>query len=107
MGVPGLAGFISKWNLAAAAVESGQVFAYIGIGALLLSALLTAIYMLTIVVRAFFPVKDFDYKTLEGIKEPNWRMLLPLGIFCFLIIFFGLYSAPITDLLTRVSEGLL
>lgn len=107
MGVPGLAGFISKWNLAAAAVESGRVFAYVGIGALLLSALLTAIYMLTIVIRAFFPGKDFDYKTLEGIKDPNWRMLLPLGIFCFFILYFGLHSAPITDLLTKVSEGML
>ena len=44
MGVPGLAGFISKWNLASAAVESGNVLAYFGIGCLLLSALLTAIY---------------------------------------------------------------
>ena len=52
MGVPGLAGFISKWNLASAAVESGNPVAYFGIACLLISALLTAIYMLTIVVRA-------------------------------------------------------
>lgn len=107
MGVPGLAGFISKWNLAAAAVESGQVFAYAGVGALLISALLTAIYMLTIVVRAFFPGKDFDYKTLEGTKDPSWRMLLPLGIFCFFILYFGLHSAPLTEFLAKVSEGML
>lgn len=55
MGVPGLAGFISKWNLAQAAVESENPLAWGGIACLLISALLTAIYMLTIVVRAFFP----------------------------------------------------
>lgn len=107
MGVPGLAGFISKWNLAAAAVESNRVLAYVGIGALLISALLTAIYMLTIVVRAFFPGKDFDYKALEGIHDPNWQMLVPLGIFCFFILYFGLHSGPVMEFLTKVSEGML
>ena len=57
MGVPGLAGFISKWNLATAAVMSDNVMAYVGIGALLISALLTAIYMLSIVIRAFSRIR--------------------------------------------------
>ena len=59
MGVPGLAGFISKWNLASAAVESGNGLAYGGIVCLLVSALLTAIYMFTIVIRAFFTGRNF------------------------------------------------
>lgn len=58
MGVPGLAGFVSKWYLARAAVYSDDPMAYVGIGALLVSALLTAIYMLGIVIRAFFPVGE-------------------------------------------------
>ena len=73
MGVPGLAGFISKWNLASAAVESGNPVAYFGIACLLISALLTAIYMLTIVVRAFFPGKDFDDSSIKEFKEEAWR----------------------------------
>ena len=90
MGVPGLAGFISKWNLASAAVESSNPVAYFGIACLLISALLTAIYMLTIVVRAFFPGKDFDDSSIKEFKDPNWKMLLPLFVFVFLIIAFGL-----------------
>lgn len=54
MGVPGLAGFISKWQLAQAAAADDNPLAWVGVGALLVSALLTAIYMLTISVRAFF-----------------------------------------------------
>ena len=105
MGVPGLAGFISKWNLASAAVESGNGLAFGGIACLLVSALLTAIYMFTIVVRAFFPGRDFEISSLEGIKDPNWKMLVPLFIFTAFIIFFGLYSGPVTRFLTDVAGG--
>ncbi len=106
MGVPGLAGFISKWNLASAAVDSGNPVAYFGIVWLLVAALLTAIYMLTIVVRAFFPGKDFDDSSIKEFKDPNWKMLLPLFVFVFFIIAFGLYSQPLTDFFRDVAAGL-
>ncbi len=106
MGVPGLAGFISKWNLASAAADSGNPVAYFGIACLLISALLTAIYMLTIVVRAFFPGKDFDDSSIKEFKDPNWKMLLPLFVFVFFIIAFGLYSQPLTDFFRDVATGL-
>ncbi len=106
MGVPGLSGFISKWNLASAAVESGNPIAYFGIVCLLISALLTAIYMLSIVVRAFFPGKDFDYGTLKGVKDPNWQMLVPLFVFTLFIILFGICSEPLTGFLSNVAAGL-
>ncbi len=105
MGVPGLAGFISKWNLARAAVESGNKMAYFGIGCLLISALLTAIYMLSIVVRAFFPPQDFDEKTIEGFSDPNWKMLLPLFVFAAVIIAFGLFSSPLVKFFEDVAGG--
>lgn len=105
MGVPGLCGFISKWNLASAAVASDNPLAFAGIGALLISALLTAIYMLTIVIRAFFPAKDFDYETIADVEDPNWYMLLPLSLFVAAIVGFGLYSAPIVEFFTKIAEG--
>lgn len=104
MGVPGLCGFISKWNLAKGAVASGNPLAYVGVGAILVSALLTAIYMLTIVVRAFFPGKDFDYGKLADVKDPNWMMILPLFIFVLVICFLGMHSQGMTDALAGVAE---
>ena len=62
--------------------------------------------MLSIVVRAFFPGKDFDYSTLEGVKDPNWKMLLPLFVFTFFIIVFGVYSQPLVNFLNDVAAGL-
>ena len=107
MGVPGMAGFISKWNLAKAAVASMDVEAYIGIGALLVSALLTAIYMMSIVIRGFFPDKDFDYETIKEYTDPNWKMVVPLSIFAVILVIFGLHSGPLIDFLTAVANGVL
>lgn len=106
MGVPGLAGFISKWNLAGAAVESHNPLAYAGIACLLISALLTAIYMLSIVVRAFFPGKDFDDSQIRDVHDPNWKMLLPLFVFTVFIILFGIHSQPIVDFYYAVATGI-
>ena len=106
MGVPGLCGFISKWNLALAATSSGNVLAYIGIGALLVSALLTAIYMLQVVIRAYFPEKDFNYDLVAKYHDPGWKMILPFMVFIVVMFYFGLFSQNIISLLTKVAEGL-
>ncbi len=104
MGVPGLPGFISKWNLAKAAVLDGGTLAVLGMGALLVSALLTAIYMMTISVRAFFPGRDFDYSRLEGVKDPGIQMLLPLVIFSVAMVVLGLHSQPVITALTELAS---
>lgn len=103
MGVPGLCGFISKWNLVKAALDNGTVLAYVGIAALLISALLTAIYMLTISVRAFFPGKNFDYGKLQNVEDPNWLMILPLVVFAVAMFWFGLYSEPVVHALESIA----
>ncbi len=105
MGVPGTAGFVSKWKLTEGAVESGIPLAYVGIICLLLSALLTAIYMLNIVVRAFFPKSGFRYELIWNAKDPGWKMCLPLLVCAGCVIFFGLCSEPIVKFLTDVSVG--
>ncbi len=102
MGVPGLCGFVSKWNLAKGAVAGGTPLAYAGLGAILISALLTAIYMLTIVVRAFFPGKDFDYGTIADIKDPNWMMMLPLCVFVIVMFIIGIHPQFLTEAVEQV-----
>lgn len=107
MGVPGLCGFISKWNLAKGAVESRNPLAYAGLGAILISALLTAIYMLTIVVRAFFPGKAFDYGTVADAEDPNWMMILPLVVFVIVMFLIGLHPQFLNDALEQVVAAVL
>jgi multicomponent Na+:H+ antiporter subunit D len=105
MGVPGFAGFISKWNLTAAAVESGNVLAYVGVVCLLLSALLTAIYMLGVVSRAFFPSRR--EAALETAADPGWQMCLPL-IFCAAVtVLLGIFSVPLVEFFRAVAGGII
>ena len=104
MGVPGMAGFISKWNLTAAAVESGKPLAYGGIACLLISALLTAIYMLNVVIRAYFPKAEQEPR--ENAGDPSWRMCLPLLVCAAAVIFFGFCSEPLVDFFRAVALGL-
>ena len=106
MGVPGLAGFVSKWNIAKGAAESGTILGYAGLGALLVSALLTAIYMMSISVKAFFPGREFDYETLKGIKDPGWKMMLPLICFACVIFVLGLCPNILGSYLESVTESI-
>ncbi len=118
MGVPGLCGFISKWKLVEAAMDSENPMALVGIIALLISALLTAIYMLTIVVRAFCPPKDENVKNMEQVEgeaeglvpydevhDPNWMMLVPLTIFAAAIIVFGLFPQPLISVFESIAAA--
>lgn len=108
MGVPGLCGFVSKWYLAKAAFASDNLLAVAGVGGLLVSALLTAIYMLSIVVRAYFPGNDFDYGKLhDDVRDPDWRMLLPLFLFVAAMVVIGVYNAPFVNFFTSVANGLI
>lgn len=104
MGVPGLCGFISKWELARAAVEDGGVAAYIGVGAILVSAVLTAIYMLQMLLRAYFPVEPVGDVSK---CDPTWRMMIPLYVFTLGIIVFGFFSTPLVEFFEKVAGGLI
>lgn len=106
MGVPGLAGFISKWNLANAAVESGNVLAYVGIAALLISALLTAIYMLSVVARAFFPKQGYNEAAVAKAKDPSWQMCLPLILCSVATIVLGWFMNPLIQFFADIAAGL-
>ena len=103
MGVPGLAGFVSKWNLAKAAVESQNPLAYAGIVCLLISALLTAIYMMTITMRAFFPPSDFHMSRVQQVKDPGWKMCVPILTCALLTVLLGVFSAPLVDFFASVA----
>ena len=103
MGVPGFAGFISKWNLTEAAVSGGDPLAYVGVACLMLSALLTAIYMLGVVARAFFPAAD-GRETVRA-SDPGWRMCLPLLACAAAVAVLGLFSAPLIDFFRAVARG--
>jgi multicomponent Na+:H+ antiporter subunit D len=106
MGVPGLAGFISKWNLTGAAVDSKNPLAYVGIVCLLISALLTAIYMMSIMMRACFPPKGFHDSAIVHITDPGWKMCVPIVLCAFLTMVLGIFSSPLVAFFKDVAAGI-
>ncbi len=84
IGVPGTAGFISKWYLLLAALEKGQwwlVFLIVG------SSLLAVIYVWRFVEAAYFREPRADIGT-QG-KVP-WSMALPTALLIGITVFVGL-----------------
>ncbi len=106
IGIPLFGGFISKWNVASAAMDAGRTFpyAYAGLGVLLYSALMTAIYTLTIVIRAWFPGQGERAVFEDTVKDPNWEMKLPLGIFAAAVLWLGLCSEPLMEILKSIAR---
>ena len=103
IGIPPASGFISKWYLATGALESGLgVFAWLGPVVLLVSALLTAGYLLPITVNGFLPGADYNYETLQK-KEPNLTMLVPLVILAGLAVLLGIFPGQLTDFLAGIT----
>ena len=102
VGIPPFVGFQSKWALAQAALSAGGVAPLVGVGALLISAILTAIYLFVPVVVAYTP----DAAAVAGNDDPGWRMKLPLYVLCALMLALAFFSAPLCDFLGQVAAGL-
>lgn len=105
IGLPPLGGFAGKWMIAYAAVSSGNPLAYAGIAALILSTLLTTLYMMTIIVRAYFPVGELDQQALDRIHDPGVPMTVPLLILTAAGVILALCSNRLIDFLQMVGSG--
>ena len=103
VGIPPTAGFVSKWYLAQGGLmpEMGIV-GVVGVVMLMVSALLTAGYLMSIVMKAFFPGKDFDYGNLKS-KEPNYLMTVPLVLLAVAVVGMGIMPTPLLDVIGGIS----
>jgi multicomponent Na+:H+ antiporter subunit D len=74
IGVPPLAGFVSKWYLGLGALQSGQPWV---LAVLAVSSLLNAAYLLPILHRAWFREPLEQWERATGAWEADWRLLVP------------------------------
>lgn len=107
IGIPPAGGFLSKWYLAEGALSSGIYgFDWIGPAVLLISALLTAGYLLPIAVQGFFPGEDYDYGALQK-KEPPLFMTIPVLILTVLSVLIGLFPEWLLNYLSQIIEKII
>lgn len=107
IGIPPASGFISKWYLAIGSLDSEiHVFSWLGPVVLLISALLTAGYLLPITIKGFLPGADYDYDSLKK-KEPVKMMVIPLVVLAALAILLGVFPNPLTDFISEIVNSVL
>ena len=101
IGIPGTAGFVSKWYLVLAAIEKGQWWLVLLI---LLSSLLALVYVWRFVEAAYFcePRKD-----LAQAREAPWSMLLPSALLVAATIYFGLDTSFTVGSATQAANFLM
>lgn len=116
IGIPPASGFISKWYLAQGALRSGiPVFSWLGPVVLLVSALLTAGYLLPVTMRGFFPgtgyLKPEQEEGRRAVffsvkKEASPLMLVPLMVLAVLAVALGIFPNPLTACIAEIVAGI-
>lgn len=106
IGIPPFGGFISKWYLAAGALTSGQGFlTWFAPAILLISALLTAAYLLPITVSGFFPGEE--HTPLKRTNEGGASMWLPIALLGIYALCSGLFSSGLVDFAEKIAASVL
>ena len=104
IGIPPASGFISKWYLATGSLATElPVISWLGPVILLISALLTAGYLLPIAIDGFFPGPEFDYANLEK-KDPTKQMLVPIMILAALAVLLGVFPNSFVDYMGELVQ---
>ncbi|MBR0254242.1 MAG: hypothetical protein IJQ57_12910 [Synergistaceae bacterium] len=95
IGLPITGGFSAKWYMCLGALKILNFnLGIAGIIILMISALLTAGYLLPIVTDAFFPGNDFDYSSVPSIRL-SWNMKIPLLLLSAGAVLTGLFAGEI------------
>lgn len=101
IGIPPFCGFISKWYLCIGALDEGfGVSAYVGPAILLVSALLTAGYLLPITIKGFFPGEECTRPERDDV---NKTMMIPMVLLSIAIVVFGLIPNGLVDFITKIT----
>ena len=107
VGIPPTSGFISKWYLAEGSLQTGiGGYAWFGPVVLLLSAMLTAGYLLPISIQSFFPGEGYHYQELRK-KEPNLLMLIPMLLFTAAAVVFGMFPGRFLGFLQMTAADVI
>ena len=106
VGIPLTCGFVSKYALITAAIEANTFLSLVGIVALVISSLLTLIYLFNIVIIAYIPGENFDYNTLKDVKAPGRVMRFVFILITLMIIYFGINSDSLLNFIESVANGI-
>ena len=115
--VMGVFSLVRFRSIAGTAKDIGSVFlamaiglatgmGYIGVAAILISAVLTAIYLMSVSFFMFFrPLEDTEGLEVGRNYDPTWKMKLPLAVLTVAIVLCGFFSNTIVSKLAAIAAG--
>lgn len=107
IGIPPASGFVSKWYLCMGALRAGiPVVSWLGPVVLLVSALLTAGYLLPVVIRGFFPGADYDYTQCRN-REGSAFLTVPVVLLAAAALLGGILTGGLTGYLSGLAGTVL
>jgi len=106
VGVPPLPGFLSKWELVGGSLNSGlPVLNWLGPVVLLISALLTAGYLLPVSINGFFPGEE--RQGLYTFQEASPLMVALLVVLAAMLVLLGLWPQGILKAAETLAASLM
>lgn len=101
VGIPPFGGFAAKWKLMEGATLFGAALGRVGVAVLLVSALLTAGYLLPVVGNAFFAGEGAER------NEADARMLVPMMLLAAFVLIMGMFPGVFARLFDTIGIGFL
>jgi multicomponent Na+:H+ antiporter subunit D len=102
IGVPGTAGFVSKWYLAEGALDSGSwVLAFL----IVASSLISVVYVGRVLEAAWF--REPTSSAVTAASDPPWSMLLPLVAFGIAVVYFGIDVGMTAGIAGQIAQALI
>ncbi|MEM5780315.1 MAG: proton-conducting transporter membrane subunit, partial [Lawsonibacter sp.] len=108
MGVPPLAGFSSKWLLATSCAALNTTLGYLGTAALIVSAVLTILYLMQIVMLAYFPRQNRAISVKipkRARRDPGPCMIVPLAVLAATSVALGLGAGWVVRTISGLVVG--
>ena len=110
IGIPPTGGFVSKWYLANGSLQVATQYGWVGPAVLLISAILTAAYLLSITIHAFFQPKEEQASEALEAQTPNHAnalMLTPMYVLCFVTLFVGMFPSVLLPFFEKIAQLLM
>ena len=103
VGIPLTCGFISKYKLITTEIAANNKEGYLGMVAIIISSILTLIYLFSIVITSYIPGADFNDKELKGIKSSGNVMKFVFILISIMIIYFGVNSDNLLHFIDTIA----
>lgn len=102
-GIPPFAGFVSKWYLGMGSLQASMpVFSVLGPAMLMVSALLTAGYLLPVSIKGFLPGADYQEKIRT--EEAPVPMRISIVFLTLTVILAGIFPGRLIAFLQQIAD---